>query len=142
LRKADAATIVLAVALMVSTAFELVGGDGFDPHELSTQTGLTPSRSWRKGDVAENGRVHSNSYWSLRLGPEESFDLAGQTERLLNQVDPYASAVLDAVAHGAIARVGLWWGNDPDSDSTPYLHFPTELLARIVRLGAGLDFDI
>lgn len=127
---------------MVSVAFELVGGDDFNSHDLSTETNLTASRSWRKGDVGRHGRIQTNSYWSIRLGPDESFDLVAQIERLLDQVKPHADAILRALSHGTTARLGLWWGNSPDGESTSYLHFPTELLARIVRLGTALDFDI
>jgi len=127
---------------MVSSAFDVAGGDEFNPHDLSAEMTLTPSRCWRKGEAREAGAFHSNSCWSLRLGPDESFDLVGQVDRLLDQVEPHANAILRAVSHGAIARVGLWWGDDPDDNAKPYLHFPAELLARIVRLGAVLDFDI
>jgi hypothetical protein len=136
------ATILAPVAPKISAAFELVGGDGFSPHDLSTETGLTASRSWRVGDAGQHGRIRKNSYWSLRVGPDESYDLPAQVESLLDQVEPHANAILGALSRGGVtARIGLWW-DIPDGEATPYLHFPSELLARIVHLGAGLDLDI
>jgi hypothetical protein len=79
----------------------------------------------------------------LQIGPDETFDHAAQVARLLDQIQAHSGSIRRAVdAHDVTPKVGLWWGDVAEGESTPALHFPVDLLARILNLPAALDIDV
>jgi hypothetical protein len=127
----------------VFASFSLTGGEDFDPDTITVATGLMPFRQWRTGDDDKHGRKRRHSFWAFEVGPDETFDHAAQVESLLDQIEPYADIIREAVAGlDVAAQIGLWWGEVCEGESTPSLHFPADLLERIARLPATLDIDV
>jgi hypothetical protein len=126
----------------IKCSFDVVGDERFDPNDFTGATGLTPSDTYRKGDVWR-GRVRRDSRWRLVIGPERSFDHADQVNRLLNAVEPKAEAISAFRRHADVELwIELWWPGTDEGLSNPSLYFPPELIQRIAHLGAGVDIDV
>ena len=103
-------------------------GEEFDPDKLTSRVGITPTKTWRKGEqIGRNpSRRFSHNGWCLYLPKEKSLALHDQIWALLNHLSPYWSSI-------AIARKEL--GLDAEIScsinirgTAPWIHFDREML--------------
>lgn len=113
-------------------------GDRLDPSEVTRVTGLSPSRSWRKGDLYESKvggiRPRHSGLWVIET---EGTRVEQCALALLEVVEPHAEALRRlARAAGAEMSVGIWW--DPDGGQGGFT-VSSSVLRRLSDLGEQVD---
>ena len=124
----------------VYAAFILTGSD-LDPDQITAQLGITPSRTWRTGDlVMERASIrHKNNGWSVKSDIPMSEDLEEHVEMVLQRLKPAwkslrklstrYTALIDCVvySHGG---------------ARPAIFFNKDVIKRISELNAEIDVDL
>jgi len=110
-----------------------------DPDRISEIMGVTPFRSWRKGDAGPSGSTRTHDRWELR-GPGCERELfSAQLEELLGILEDKKSAV-QAVASEYDA--GVMCTATFSEEYNPELHMSSSAIARLAALGLSCDFDL
>jgi hypothetical protein len=88
----------------------------FDPHEISTRIGLTPTDSWKKGSRSPQTDVErKHSRWSLYSRLSDSQPLEGHITDVLAQLAPQAENIRNVRSEiqGWIQLVGFFYTDYP-----------------------------
>jgi hypothetical protein len=128
----------------IFSAFSVVGGGAFDPDEISSVVGVSPTRSWRVGDRRSRNGVEltaeTTSGWRFELGPKVSVELPALVEELLSHFSNHGPGLREIVTRtGAAVEVSV---HVYMADQAPIGFFELPLLRRLVDLGANLDIDL
>ncbi|WP_221090254.1 DUF4279 domain-containing protein [Deinococcus aquaedulcis] len=125
-----------------------VMGD-FDPDEFTVRVGLTPTRTWRRGersavDARFAGRtVPVCDHWAFGLPEQPAFYLEPLVEEVLaetaGQLKVLGQAVTDLGLNLELVVVAKW---DPATTSSPSLHLNGQQMALLGAIGAALDIDL
>jgi hypothetical protein len=117
-----------------------VYGDDLDPSTVTAMLGVSPSQSWRKGDVLDSSRQvpERTGVWLLKHGLSDSQTLSDQISALLDLV---TSDLQVWQKLGARHRLRVFcmltlldWNRE--------CGIPASLLRRLGERGLDLDFDI
>jgi len=129
--------------------FEL-SGEAFDPDEVTSRLGITPTMILRAGDqrTAPNGRLLGGEYeyskWMIETdGLLDSTSLARHLRLLLDMLEPRAEA-LAGVMRDLGCRSEFMCYFVANTDQLKMYQgpgFSSSLLGRIAQLGADLTFD-
>jgi len=122
------------------TEFALVG-DRLEPQHITERLGLSPSRAGRAGDpiIAGQGKRRTNA-WVLSIGPERSYALDEQIDRLIAQLKPKTGQIVGL-------RVELEVELRLDcavyiADETPAIWFSPGAVAWAGQVGASIGVDL
>jgi len=120
--------------------FVLVG-ERLEPPLVTRRLALTPSRAYRKGDpiVAGEGKRLTNG-WILSIGPERSFALNEQIQRLIAQLEPKTAEIV-RVRDEFGAEVRIYCAVYV-ADETPNISFNPDVVAWASRVGASISVDL
>jgi Domain of unknown function (DUF4279) len=117
----------------------------FDPQLVSQGTGLSPNRTWRKGDRMRRGRrVASEDYWDLRIGPVEDSQFDPHLRSLLAAVIPHSRFLTALRSSGSVTftiTLSIWTPEHPLSYA-PVVFVESQLLSQVTSLGANLSIDL
>jgi hypothetical protein len=117
----------------------MISDDEYLPEKITEITGITPSRSYRKGELklGTNFR-YKNNLWELKspLPPTESIDT--HVAYLFSVIDPAIEAVksITSVIGSELLCVAYCYG------SSPSVGFDNKTLRKLSELNAFLDIDI
>ena len=112
--------------------------DSLTCEELESQVGLSPSRFMRKGDLIPSTLlVHKSNVWELAAGLQEAACIQDQLMALFFRIEPVTKNIagLSNVAEIIVSCV-IYCTRQPD------LYVKPELIQKIGKIGAGIDFDI
>ena len=111
-----------------------------DPAEVTSRTGLQPTRTWRIGDVrqAATGRRHEDNGWRLHGTCSSRDAIEPHVVALLNAVERTAVDWQEVCADGQRQISIVIYAHE----YIPELHLSAEVLLRIARIGASLDVDL
>ena len=112
--------------------------DSFDPQEITRRVGVSPSESWRQGELHPRTRLERKfSRWSLRSRLTDDRPLEEHIGDVLAQLEQNPSG-FTAVAQefqGCMQLVGYF------HEGYPGLHFDPTLVQRVAKYGLSIDFD-
>jgi uncharacterized protein DUF4279 len=121
----------------ISAEFVISGFD-CDPVEVSRGLQITPTDTWRAGELIRAPDVRQKSSgWRLRSPVEDMLDVEPHLRWLLDRLPPESLLLPGCEGWTADFSVGI-----TVSDQTPGMSIPRDVLERIARLGADLDFDV
>ena len=119
----------------------ILRGKQLDPNDVTERLGITPSRSFKRGDRRGEKGKWPFGFWSLESdGQIQSTDLILHIEWLINKLEPSASQIRELVHEQALdARISCLW-------ISPECHHELDIHPRLIRkiadLGLELSFDI
>jgi Domain of unknown function (DUF4279) len=114
--------------------------DTLTPEDISETLGLTPSRSWRKGE-SDRKKASLNmakwNGWIYDSGCSPNVPLADQAAALLHALEPLQNSIhhISRLCDVAISIVTY---SNPDKS----IFLNKELVALIAALGAHFDFEM
>jgi len=112
--------------------------NSFDPDEITRRVGISPTDSWRKGDIhPKTGHARNFSRWSLRSRLETTASLETHVRDVLDQLDanPAAFKQLCIEKSGTMQLVAYFRTDYPGLD------FERELIERIAGYSLSMDCD-
>jgi hypothetical protein len=118
-------------------AYFTIVGD-FDPEEITRVLTISPSDSWRKGDLHPRTRLERKfSRWSLKTRLPKTEPLEAQISDVLSQLDkqPEAFAKIITLYGGCMQLVGYF------HELYPGLHFNSSIVESLARHHLSVDFD-
>jgi hypothetical protein len=118
----------------------IITGTQITPEEISNLLGLTPTRTWREGDLIQATRlVYKQNGWCLS-NKENSINLGDHIHSLLDNLLPKSEL---------IAKVCSKYGLESEMNcviyivnETPIINISKKTIAGMERLGTSLDIDI
>ncbi len=119
-------------------AYFTITGDDLDPDEITKLVGVSPTDSWKKGDVnPRNGRERKFGRWSLysRLARSEEFE--AHITDVLAQLDQNSDGFkkVSQAYKGHMQLVGYF------HSSYPGLYFTPETVQGLAKYNLGVDHD-
>ncbi|MGK2886969.1 MAG: DUF4279 domain-containing protein [Rhodococcus sp. (in: high G+C Gram-positive bacteria)] len=117
----------------------LICGFSIDPDQLSEKLELTPSRTWRKGDLsnARTGRTYSENSWVLEPKNMDAASMDEQAAELLEQLLPLKDAIRSVDGAESQLTVVVY-----AREFVPEIHLSASVLAGLASLGCSLDVDL
>jgi hypothetical protein len=119
--------------------FLLIGVD-FQPDEITAQVGITPTKTWTKGDLRLPGAVvrHQENGWMVLSKLDRSADLEEHIKSVLEQLQPSWDILQKlCLLHSAeFACVVYSYGGD-----RPAIHFDREVIKQVNELNSTIDVD-
>ncbi|MEW6025780.1 MAG: DUF4279 domain-containing protein [Planctomycetota bacterium] len=123
-------------------------GDDFSPEEITTSLGITPSRTWKKGDRrtpknANTKVVCKNNGWVIRTEEktDENNNMEEQIELLLARLTPLAYKIKEICSNNkkieAIFCCVLY-----AIEANPQVYFKSMIVRQISDMGASIWFDV
>jgi hypothetical protein len=120
--------------------FLLIGAD-FQPDEITAQVGITPTKTWMKGDLRSPGAVvrHQENGWMVLSKLDRSADLEEHIKSVLEQLQPSWDILQKlCLLHSAeFACVVCTYGGD-----RPAIHFDREVIKQVNELNSTIDVDL
>lgn len=112
--------------------------DSFDPGEITRRVGVSPTDSWKKGDLHPKRRMERKfSRWCLRSRLEAYSELEDHIRDVLEQLEqnPSEFQKLAKEFSGCMQLVGYF------HEGYPGLHFDSSLVQGLAKYGLSVDFD-
>ena len=119
-------------------AYFCIQGD-FDPQEITDRVGLTPSRSWRKGDIHPKRQYERKfSHWELRSTLDQNHSLEEHLSDVLSQLErsPEAIIAVSQQLQGWMQLVGFF------HEGFPGIHFEPDHVTGMAKFKLSVDFDL
>jgi hypothetical protein len=119
----------------------ILRGKELDPQKITDFIGISPSKSFKRGDKRKNDKVWPHGYWELdSTGFVNSADLEPHLEWLGDHIDPAKLSLSKIISETGIdAELSCFWILPTNHVS---LSLNTKLLNQIALLGVKLEFDI
>ncbi|MBL7496559.1 DUF4279 domain-containing protein [Frankia sp. CNm7] len=123
----------------------------FDPDEVTSLVGLTPTEAWRRGDpAARAGRPPRRfSNWKYGLPEVRTFDTEEVVTALLDAIEPHATGITNAyralgMRGGVMVVIWMHGVRNADGDvavSTPALSYSRQTVQRLAQLQLAVHHD-
>ncbi|OHV63654.1 DUF4279 domain-containing protein [Pseudofrankia sp. BMG5.36] len=124
----------------------------FDPDEVTSLVGLTPTTAWRCGDPSAraDGPPRRFSCWDYELPEVSTFDTEEVVAALLDAIEPHAAGLTRAcgtLGMRAAVMVVIWMhgARNECGDafvSTPTLSYSEQTMRRLAQLHLALHHDL
>lgn len=118
-------------------AYFTVNGD-FDPSDISQMVGMSPTKSWRKGEI--NPRTHFErkfSRWSLYSRLERTCELEAHLVDVIQQLNANKNKFVElSLKCGGVMQLVAYFKSD-----YPGLHFERKLVESLAEFSLSVDFD-
>lgn len=114
------------------------------PEELTNIIGISPTRTWRQGDLVTPRTAHryKENGWELSSGvsQHESFD--NHVNALLDIIEPKIDAFIEIGSKYFATLSCAIYMYDNSENSLPWPHFTKRSMAVLHHIGAEVDFDL
>ena len=119
----------------------MLRGKELDPQLVSELLGMTPTRSFKRGDQRTEEKKWPHGFWGLTSDERiQSTDLALHIEWVINQLEPVRQKLVEIMSDKQIdAEISCLWMLSTSHDG---LSVSAVLLERIASLGLKLNLDI
>lgn len=119
----------------------ILRGKELDPQKITDSIGISPSKSFKRGDKRKNNKVWPHGYWELdSTGFVNSSDLVPHLEWLAERIEPAKLSLSKIIDESGIdAELSCFWILPTNHES---LSLNPKLLNKIALLGIKLEFDI
>jgi len=112
-------------------------GDGMEPDEVTKIVGLSPTRSFRKGERVSKRGIERVQPWSLWALEAEGEDVEATVRVLLTQLEGRLDAWNLAIKETkAQASVSIWW--EPEGGQGGFT-ISSDLMRRLTEFGERVD---
>jgi len=118
----------------------ILTGKDLIPHNITDSLGITPTKSFKRGDTRKGEIVWPHGYWEIETSSHvNSSDPSAHLEWLVEQVYPEKSRLQEILLDKRIdALISCFW-------ISPYtqigMSIEVRLLRKIADLGVRLEFD-
>ena len=121
-------------------SYLVIWGEQCDPEEITRVTGITPTKTWRAGDVryAKTGRLHTDCGWRLDAPSD-----------IPPAIDAHLDALLDLVAGALVQLKALSSSCEIQinvvvhcREGAPEMNIRPDHIQRLAAIGAGIDIDL
>jgi len=122
-------------------AYFALRGKELDPREVTEFLGVTPSRSFMRGENRTENKKWPHGYWALTSsGQIQSTDFQLHLEWLVNQLEPVKSKIIELQKkENIVGSISCFWILPTQHE---LLTLSSELLDRIASLKMDILFDI
>ncbi len=129
------------MATSIKVRFSLTGRD-FDPDEVTRMVGVTPTKTWRRGEQRAGSDLEwEHDGWLLSIPEETSLDVAPQIAKLLGLLRDHVKSIsLARETFKLDAEVGV--SIYLENSEPPSAHFALDTLKTLCELHADVDIDI
>jgi len=119
----------------------ILRGKDLNPQKVIESIGITPSRSFKRGDIRKGNKRWPHGYWELEsTGIITSSNLSVHLEWLAEQIEPSKIALTNLLKRESIdAEISCFWILVTSHES---LNLNSELLGMIASMGLRMSFDI
>ena len=119
----------------------ILNGKGLDPIETTIALGITPSKSFRRGDWRTDTKKWTRNFWSFTSqGEVQSGDLSIHIEWLLNRFEPVENELREIMNRKDVeSEISCFWIMPTNHEE---LLLSDKLISRMAFLGIKLSFDI
>lgn len=120
----------------------ILKGKTLNPQVVTDYLGITPSKSFARGDVRANNKKWPHGYWALESSSfVDSEDLAFHLEWLANKLETVNSEILNLLKkeHDITAKISCFWIFPTGHDT---LILSGELVRKLANLDLNVEFDI
>ncbi len=110
----------------------------FDPSEISELVGMSPTESWRKGDINPRIQIERKfSRWSLYSRLERTCELEAHIADVIRQFSENKGQFLELSSkHGGVMQLVAYF-----KTGYPGLHLERELVASLAEFSLSVDLD-
>jgi len=119
-------------------------GDNFDPNDVTTELGISPTDSWRTGEPRRYIQQQKYSCWQLKSTSVELLDM----DKLVNEVVSQLSEKIELINNlkqqlnlNTVLEIVMWIDMN-EEESTPYLGHSLEVINFLHQTGTITDVDI
>ena len=119
----------------------ILRGKGLDPHDVTSSLGISPSRSFKRGDWRTETDKWTINHWSLTSqNVIQSGNLSVHLEWLLDQLEPVNSKLIEILERNGInSEISCFWIFPTEHEE---FELSSELMKKIASLDVKLSFDI
>ena len=111
---------------------------GGDASHVTSVVGLTPSKSWRKGErFSERGGVHTHDRWVFSSPAPAGAEPEEKLVELVGALEEVAPGVRSAAEQFSAGILCAMYTEQPN----PGLHLSAEILEQIAALKLSFDLD-
>jgi hypothetical protein len=124
----------------IEVAFRLTG-QGFSLDDVTAMVQLTPTNTWRAGDlIARTIMKRKHDGWTLELLERETFDMEESLRELLDVLEPHQRKIIEAMDRFKLdAEISF---GVLIYESEPAAWFSADTIRRAALLNASLDIDL
>jgi len=120
----------------------IISGENFNPSDVSSILGISPSYSFRKGDRRGEKGIWDHSFWELSTKDEEtSTDLSVHLEWLIVKILPRKEILISLASASKSIKtyISCFWESKTGHGGPV---FSPELMGKIADLNLELSLDI
>ena len=119
----------------------ILRGNGLDPNDVSSSLGITPSKSFKRGDVRTETKRWTRNLLSLTSqNAIQSDNLSEHIEWLLDKLEPVNSKLIEILeTYGIESEISCFWIFPTEHEE---FELGSELVKKIASLGVKLSFDM
>ncbi len=119
----------------------ILRGKELDPQSVTELLGITPSRSFKRGDIRTEQKEWPHGFWGLTSdGNVQSADLVMHIEWLIHQLEPVKPVLIKLFEDGGLdAEISCFWILPGGHDG---LILNPQLLNKIASFGIKFELDI
>lgn len=118
----------------------ILRSEELNPQEITSQIGVNPSSSFKKGDLRREGKFWPHGFWELNSSEYvKSNDISVHIEWILDKIYPAKLkliSILDKL--GIEGEISCFWVTD---DAHAVVNLNRDVLSKITSLGLSLEFD-
>jgi hypothetical protein len=109
------------------------------PEEITNQTGISPSETWRKGEVKLGTAIqYKDNGWELKSGLPLEASLVDHVNFLLSAVEPARKQLMSLTKkYYSVLACAVYFGEEH-----PEIYLDNNLLRQIADMNLRLDLDI
>ena len=125
---------------LVEVALRLIG-QAFSPGDVTAAVGLTPTKTWHRGDYIQGTLLQrKDDGWSFGLPQRETYEMDALLRELLDAIEPHKTRIAEAADRLHLdveVSFGIYIRGE-----TPASWFAAETIHRLASIRAGLDVDL
>ena len=119
----------------------ILRGKTLSPQEVTSYLGITPSKSFMRGEMRTNNKKWPHGYWALESTKfVQSTDLAVHLDWLINQLEIVKTKLIELRKNNEItATISCFWIMSSEHDG---LKLSNELIQKAANLMVNIELDI
>jgi hypothetical protein len=119
-------------------------GDNFDPNDVTTELGISPTDSWQPGEPGRYSQQQKYSCWQLKSTSVELLDMDKLVNEVVSQLSSKIELINSLKEHHSLDTILeiVMYIDINEEQSTPYLGHNSEVINFLYRTGTTTDIDI
>lgn len=124
-------------------SYKVIGFD-LDPDEISHQAGLSPSKTWKKGDLVSDRAIvrYKRNGWQVASGLGTDSDFRDHIRALIEKLTPHRQILIEFAKLYYVELSCVIYMDQASDNPRPYAGFEPDEVAFFAELGVHIDFDL